>query len=210
MNRKKILLIVLGSLLLFSIALFVVVANEMVVEKEDKLDLMIFHFMKGYLSPFVVTTFTLLTFFGSTLFLVSCYLDLSVVLFLFKKRKEALSVVIAGIVSFILLEGLRLIFKRLRPEMPVLTGADNYSFPSGHAFYSFVFYSAIALLIWKAGWSRKWKIIFSIGLSLFVLLIGLSRIVLRYHFASDVVAGFSLGLACLSLYLIWTVIVKKS
>jgi undecaprenyl-diphosphatase len=49
-----------------------------------------------------------------------------------------------------------------------------------------------------------WKWVLSLLLLLFALSIGISRIILRYHYASDVLAGFCLGFvwALLSLWLL--------
>jgi membrane-associated phospholipid phosphatase len=71
----------------------------------------------------------------------------------------------------------------------------NYSFPSGHALSSFIFCSLLARLAWKSNWSPLMKWVVTVCLLSFSLSIGISRIVLRYHYASDVLAGFCLAFA---------------
>ncbi|HEX2607298.1 MAG TPA: phosphatase PAP2 family protein [Flavisolibacter sp.] len=91
--------------------------------------------------------------------------------------------------------GLKNIFRRHRPEFPLFKELSSYSFPSGHALSSFVFCSVLIWLTWQTHWKPGWKWVLTILLVAFSISIGISRIVLRYHYASDVVAGFSLGFA---------------
>ena len=93
---------------------------------------------------------------------------------------------------------LKAFFSRARPLVPLLRPALGYSFPSGHSFMSFAFYGLLIYLAYKyleTVW-LKWIIIIALG-SL-TLLIGFSRIYLRVHYASDVLAGFSIGIIWLS------------
>jgi len=88
-------------------------------------------------------------------------------------------------------------FKRRRPFLvvqalaPLLKPSDEFSFPSGHTTAAFmmaylisVFFPAVSVIIYA--WAS---------------LVGLSRVMLRVHFISDVVAGVFLGtcIAMLSL-----------
>jgi len=87
------------------------------------------------------------------------------------------------------------IYHRHRPDLPLLRELNGYSFPSGHATDSFIFCSILIYLIWKSKISATWKYILAAFLVLFSLSIGASRIILRYHYASDVLAGFALAFA---------------
>ena len=91
--------------------------------------------------------------------------------------------------------GLKEFFHRKRPDLPLIRTLDNFSFPSGHALSSFIFCSVLVYLVWKGGLYTAWKWALSVLLILFSISIGISRIVLRYHYASDVIAGFCLALA---------------
>ena len=59
-------------------------------------------------------------------------------------------------------------------------------------------------VLWKEKLHPAWKWMLSVALLLFSFLIGISRIVLRYHYASDVIAGFCFGFSwvLLSLWLL--------
>lgn len=94
-----------------------------------------------------------------------------------------------GIESLTLNQGIKRFFRRTRPT----TGGDarfavrtprTSSFPSGHA--SSAFFSALVLTHWVHGWQ--------IGLFyLFAVIIAFSRVGVRIHHASDVLAGALTG-----------------
>lgn len=90
-------------------------------------------------------------------------------------------------------------FQRARPAHEHGFALETtWSFPSGHAAGSMVFYGMLAYVLMvrlPAHWHRP--VLLAAGSM--VLLIGASRVVLQVHYLSDVFAGFSLGLAWLAL-----------
>ena len=68
----------------------------------------------------------------------------------------------------------------------------SYSFPSGHAFGSMVFYGLIAYLCYRH-LPQPFGALVPVCLAILILLIGLSRVFLGAHFPSDVVVGWLLG-----------------
>lgn len=87
-------------------------------------------------------------------------------------------------------------FRRVRPEWEHLAEAGGYSFPSGHAMVSLVFYGLPACWLWEHFCKRGRPLLGGLSvcaISLFILLIGSSRIYLGVHYASDVLAGFAAG-----------------
>ena len=89
--------------------------------------------------------------------------------------------------------GLKHLFARHRPANQLLQEATNYSYPSGHALMSVTFYGLLAYIVWHSVKNKtaKWTII--VLLVLWIFLIGISRIYLRRHYYSDVMAGFATG-----------------
>ena len=78
---------------------------------------------------------------------------------------------------------------------------SSFSFPSGHAMASMAFYGLIIYFIDKNMKNEKLKKIISISLSILIFLIGISRIYLGVHYASDVIAGFAISIVYLILYI---------
>ena len=71
--------------------------------------------------------------------------------------------------------------------------------PSGHSSFSAVFYGCVALLL-AGGRPRGQAIAILAAAGLFVLLIGVSRVVVEAHTGPDVVAGLAIGVASLSVF----------
>lgn len=190
-------------LFLVSLGVFAILAHEVVGENEDWFDTRAFTFLKRYSTPGFIALFRVLTFLGSTWFLLFAYSGLIIYLLVKRRNEDAINAAIIGITSSLLLHGLKAYFARHRPGLPLFEALTNYSFPSGHALSSFIFCSVLIFQVKKTRWRRPWKYTVSILLILLSILIGISRIVLRYHYASDVVAGFCLGFAwvILSFYL---------
>ncbi len=189
--------------LLISIAIFSLLAHEVVVENEDWFDSYTFVFLKSWSSPFIIRFFKLLTFFGSTNFLIPAFASVIIFLLFKKQNAKALVISILAVTSTLLLYALKTAFNRSRPEFPLLKELKDFSFPSGHAFSSFVFFCSLAWLIWKTSIRKGWKWLLLLSFISMAILIGVSRIVLRYHYASDVVAGLSLGVAYMLVFFLW-------
>ena len=183
--------------LLFIISLFVFgyIAHEVVAEDENSFDDTVFAFFSAHTTPGLVNVMRILTFFGTIYFIIPAYVVLIVFLLFVRRRSEAINVAIVAVSSTLLMLGLKQFFHRQRPELPLIKTLTNFSFPSGHALCSFIFCSVIIYLVAKGELDLKWKWIFSILLVLFSIVIGISRIVLRYHYATDVLAGFCVGFA---------------
>ena len=92
---------------------------------------------------------------------------------------------------------LKHIIRRTRPIGINLIKEKGFSFPSGHAMVSMAFYGLFIYLIYKSNLNKETKLLLVILLSMIILFIGVSRIYLGVHYASDVIAGYSLSLCYL-------------
>lgn len=124
-------------------------------------------------------------------------LGLSLLLFLYlahKKRWYHMFLVGFGLGGIAVLNSLiKLLVERARP-LNAYVQLSDYSFPSGHAAVSVVFFVLVIYMCSSAIKNRYWKEAFG-TLNIFIFLsIGFSRIYLKVHWLSDVVAGFSLGI----------------
>ena len=113
-----------------------------------------------------------------------------------RQRHALVLVVVAALGGLLLANGLKLAFQRPRPDLvPHLARVDSTSFPSGHAVSSAVVYLTLGALLSQLVQERKQKAYF-LGVACFLtFLVGLSRVVLGVHYPSDVLAGWSAGLA---------------
>jgi undecaprenyl-diphosphatase len=100
--------------------------------------------------------------------------------------------------------GLKHLFQRPRPILDEpLVELVTYSFPSGHAVASTVFYGAACALVCTHVRSPALRVL-AVGAAIaMVLLVTFSRVYLGAHYLSDVVAGVAVGLASLLLFLRW-------
>lgn len=87
---------------------------------------------------------------------------------------------------------LKLTLGRARPH-PLFTGAQRFSFPSGHAIFSIVVYGFLAFLL-AHGKSTRCKVAASMSATVAIVLISFSRLYLGAHWLSDVLGSLSLGL----------------
>lgn len=85
-------------------------------------------------------------------------------------------------------------FGRTRPLIPLLEEARGLSFPSGHALMAVTFYGLLGYIVWQTVKNNALKWLLFVFFMLMILLIGFSRIYLRVHYTSDVIAGYCMGL----------------
>lgn len=113
-----------------------------------------------------------------------------------RKRLSAALLVIGLTGGVALSEGLKALFERARPPAAFQAVETlNASFPSGHALLSTVFYLTLGVMLTRA-FPRKRLKAFVLGSAILIaLLIGLTRVYLGAHWASDVIAGWSIGAA---------------
>ncbi len=191
------------ALLLFLLVLFAFVAitDEIVLEHETGFDQHISQAIFSLQSPFITRLMEMVTFFGSANFLFPAYLVL-IIYYLFRKNiKLALDITMMGLSSTGILFLFKEIFKRQRPLDPLIRNVTGFSFPSGHSFSSFTFFGLIIYILWKTRIKKAWKITLTILLFLSAAAIAFSRVYLRVHYPSDVIAGFCLSIIWLMLSL---------
>lgn len=153
----------------------------------------------------VMQVFTAL---GSTVGLTILTAICTILLLMRGHRGHALTLILTMVGSSLLTVGLKEIFGRARPSTSTLLGSPSLttSFPSGHSFNTAVFTGLLAgmvLLSTTASLYRALAIMAAVGAT---ALVGVSRVYLGYHWMTDVLAGWSLGLAwlCLvTLALLW-------
>ena len=201
-TAKKILLAV--ALLLIGMLAWVVF-----VYGRNSFDQKIFSLITPHITENRTRIMRFISFLAKHTFLIPL-IFLMVTFFLIKKNKwMAIRTTTVLLSSLLLMSILKRLIQRQRPPDPLVEGIYNFSFPSGHAFMSVAFYG---LLIWFASvyisnkWTRRLAISF---LLLVIASIGFSRIYLRVHYATDVIAGICIGFVWLD-FCLWFIDKKEA
>lgn len=133
-----------------------------------------------------------------------------VLLFLFASglKWETIAALCSVIGSTSLGLGIKVLIDRPRPSadlVNVISQLSDFSFPSGHVLFFTVFFGFLIFLAYTLLKHSWWRTLVLVILGLMVALIGLSRIYLGQHWASDVVAAYLLG----SIWLTLTILVYR-
>ena len=200
---KKLPLQLLALVILFLAVGYLcgVIVHELFGEQDDVLDKTTSEFIARNMENDQLTTvMRTITFFASAKFLTAAYI-LIVLWFWLIKRNSLFAIHVAAIAvaSFLLTVLFKKIFQRVRPLDPLIEPLKNYSYPSGHASLGFIFYGLLAYLICRSNMRAVYKYSIAGLFILFSLLVGFSRIYLRIHHTSDVIAGFCQGLVWLTI-----------
>jgi undecaprenyl-diphosphatase len=113
------------------------------------------------------------------------------------RQHRGLAFLLGATLSGLLLCGLlKNLFERPRPDIvPHLSYVSTTSFPSGHSVLSAVVYLTLGSLLARIVPQRRLKLYF-LGVALFLsFLVGVSRVYMGVHYPTDVLAGWSVGLA---------------
>ncbi|GHA77110.1 phosphatase PAP2 family protein [Pontibacter akesuensis] len=180
-------------LFLVCIVTFLYIGAELLQGDTLGFDEAAFDFAASLGSPAMDSFIKFITFFASQQFLIPAGLILiAYFLFVRKHRWYSLKVPVVALGSISLNLILKYFFDRERPMEP-LVKASGLSFPSGHSMMAASFYGLIIYLVWQNVESKALKYTLTVLLLTFAFLIGFSRIYLRVHYATDVVAGFAAG-----------------
>ena len=184
MKKKSVILICLLSLLFIVNTLFVVTGMS------TSFDNGIYSFIRSFECSFLDNYFIFVTKFGNPVVVIFIIL----LFLLMFRNKYGIMVSIMAIVSSSTNTFFKYILKRERPAVLKLISQGGYSYPSGHAMISVAVYGYFLYLVMKYVKNKWIKYILSCLLVLFILSIGISRIYLGVHYASDIVGGFVLSL----------------
>ncbi|SRR5258708_2392136 len=198
-NSSKIALLLLVEIIsgviltMVMLGIFLKLGEDVLTKDVVSFDSSITHFIYTFRTPLMTSIMNTISFFGGEMFL-GIAIIITIILLIRKHRKDAL------IFSFILFFGLGLnlllkdFFQRPRPHFLSLVHEYSYSFPSGHAMNSLVFYVSLSYFIFRNTRNKIRGLILSILCGVFIISIGISRIYLGAHYPTDVIAGYAAGL----------------
>ncbi len=95
---------------------------------------------------------------------------------------------------------LKTLIQRPRPEGFRLAVESGFSFPSGHSMAAMAFFGLIVWMVWHYEQDRRQRLILTAAFSAVIAMIGISRIYLGVHYASDVLGGFCASIIWLVFY----------
>ncbi len=193
-------LIIVLVLFIAALIIFSIFAYRVLKWQNHEFDFFVFDKVALLVNPVTTSFIQGITFLGNHNFLVPVNL-LLIVYFLFIKKHKwySIKVPVIALGGLLLMTLLKQLFNRPRPLIPLLEPVRGLSFPSGHAMMSVSFYGLLILLVWEYIANRFWKWLLASLLVMLILLIGFSRIYLRLHYFSDVMAGFAAGIIWLSI-----------
>ncbi len=135
----------------------------------------------------------LITWLGDTVVVVAALLAAGLVDYLRHRRLAVFAFLGAAIVGEkLIVNGLKEIVDRVRPDLMPLVGWDGPSFPSGHAAAAAVAWPAVAFVLGR-GSARVPRALLAAGAALIAVAVAASRALLGVHWLTDIVAGLAIG-----------------
>lgn len=202
MARLSIETIIISSIFMIAFLAFTVIAQLVFISEKASWDYTIFLFLKNNISRQNTEIMKAFSFLGSHYFLIPGILFLTI-LFLFQNLKwYSIKIPAISISSLFIMLASKYFFNRPRPLYPLIADVNGLSFPSGHALMSISFYGLLMYLTLKKITNAWLKVIILAVLFITIFFIGVSRVYLRVHYVTDVLAGYCLGMAWLSASLI--------
>ena len=179
------------------ITVFFIILRKLLINEINTFDDSVYKYVSKIICNPITIIAKIITFIGSAYAIIPICL---ISIILFWKRKESIYIPVNLVIVFIYNQVLKRIIQRPRPEEFRIVEEAGFSFPSGHSMVSMGFYGFFIYLIYKNIKNKYLKWISIFALTIMILLIGLSRIYLGVHYASDVIAGFSLSICYLAIF----------
>jgi membrane-associated phospholipid phosphatase len=156
-------------------------------------------------TPGLTTAAILITTVGSTVAMAVLAAVAGAVLWARGRPGDAAFLVLTTAAASLVFRSLKIVLDRPRPPVATRVVVEtNESLPSGHATMSIVVIGALVVLAWR-GRAVQTRVLLVLAAAAWVGLVGTTRIYLGVHWLSDVVAGWAVGAAWLTVCaLVWT------
>lgn len=121
---------------------------------------------------------------------------LALIFYLSGHKWEAVVSLLASVVSGLTNELIKGFIRRPRPGVDIVdvfSVLDSYSFPSGHVMFYTILFGFVWYLVYTLLKQSLQRSFFLCVFGFFILLVGISRIYLGQHWASDVLGAYLLG-----------------
>ena len=184
MKKSKVILV--SGLLIFFVVLTILVVLGLTKGFDDSVYSLVRSLESGFFDKYFLTVTKL----GNE----SVVVILVFILLFILKRNDKLLVVLSGIVSGVSNQLIKHIIMRDRPSVFRMIKQGGFSYPSGHSMISVSLYGVLIYLVFKYIKNKYIKYGLSTILVLLIISIGISRIYVGVHFATDVIGGFTLAI----------------
>ncbi len=133
---------------------------------------------------------------GSIVWLFSISFVLMLIKVFGENKREAWFILFSAIGSWALSFSLKYFFSRNRPQL-ISSEVEVYSqsFPSAHALMTITIFSAMSLIFSQSLNNKSQKVTLWVSTIIIIAAVGVSRLYLGVHWATDVIAGWTLGAA---------------
>ena len=185
MEKRKVILV--SGLLIFFVVLTILVVLGVTKGFDDSVYSLVRSLESGFFDKYFLTVTKL----GNE----SVVIILAFIIFLLVRRNDKLLVLLTCLLSVVSNQLIKHIIMRDRPSVYRMIKQGGFSYPSGHSMIAVALYGILIYLVFKYIKNKYLKYGLSALLVLLILSIGISRIYVGVHFASDVVGGFSLAIA---------------
>jgi len=172
--------------------MFVELAEEVREKETQTVDEGVLLLINGTASPQLDAAMAGLTHLGGVWAVALITVGLAMVLWQKQLLRMAalLAVTVGGAATINIL--LKALFQRDRPELwERIVTENSYSFPSGHAMAS----SALALGLMVIFWPTRWRWLAVVIGCIYMVIVGFTRLYLGVHYPTDVVAGWLVSAA---------------
>lgn len=206
-GRREFVVLVAALVPVVAAWVFVELADEVVEGETQTVDERVLRALRNPQDPadalgpvWVEEAFRDIAALGSVMVLALVVLAVLGYLALQRQYRAALFLVAATLGGLVLNSGLKTLIDRPRPDVvPHLAPVHTASFPSGHSMLSAVVYLTLGALLAQMMEGRLMKLYFVVVALVLSFLVGVSRVYIGVHYPSDVLAGWTAGLAWASL-----------
>lgn len=181
MKKEKLITLILLIILLL-IDIILILTGIM-----NNIDSIVYDFIFSFNNTTLTNIFKIISLLASTK-MVIIYNIIIVIVMIIRKSNKLVLVPIASSLSGFITYIIKIIVARERPGINPLVIEKTYSFPSGHAMISILFFGTLLYIINRENY--KYKKVFNIIIPIYILSVGISRIYLGVHYFSDCISGY--------------------
>ncbi len=200
--KKYLNFILAGILVVALVVIMVLIKNGGIVGFDDG----VYNLVTRNTNTILDNMYKAFTFLASTVFVIVACLAILVISVFMKKKKMGAVIFGSVVISTVVNNVIKLIFRRPRPEVRRLVVEKSFSFPSGHTMAAVTLYGILIFFVMRSKLNKKARIAISMALGLLPICVAISRIYLGAHFASDVIGA---AITSTALLLVETYFIEK-